>query len=63
MSAQSDQAVLNISGLPNEIEEDYIEHYFSKKCGGKEVKVLSMSQGGDTATAIVAIKQLNSQGS
>ena len=59
---QCDPTVLDISGLPSEIEKDYIEHHFSKKCGGKEVKVLSISREGDTATAVVSIKQLNSKG-
>ena len=55
--------VLHITGVPNEVEEDYIELYFTKKCsglGGGEVKVLNFSESDNTA--VVSIKQLSSEG-
>ena len=56
---------LRISGIPSEIAEDqdYIEHYFKKKCGGAggEVKLLSFSEADNTA--VVSIRQLDDKGS
>ena len=55
--------VLNITGVPSGVEEDYIEHHFTKKCrelGGGEVEVLSVSES--DSTAVVSIKQLSSEG-
>lgn len=55
--------VLNLTGVPSEAEEDYIELYFTKKCaalGGGEVKVLNFSESDNTA--VVSIKELSSEG-
>ena len=55
--------VLNLTGVPSGVDEDYIEHYFTKKCstlGGGKVEVLSFSE--DDNTAVVSIKQLSSEG-
>ena len=55
--------VLNITGVPSGVEEDYIELYFTKKCsglGGGEVEILSFSESDNTA--VVSIKQLSSEG-
>ena len=55
--------VLNLTGVPSGVDEDYIEHYFTKKCstlGGGKAEVLSFSE--DDNTAVVSIKQLSSEG-
>ena len=60
MATKTDDTILKISGIPREIEEEYIEHYFSKKCGRREAKLLSYSE--TDSTAVVFIKQLDSEG-
>ena len=58
--------ILNISDLPSDIEEDYIQYHFVKKLksikcsGAAEVKVLNFSEADNTA--VVSIKQLDSTG-
>ena len=59
--ATSDSAplLLNISGIPNEVEKDDIEDYFSRrKLGGGEAKLLNLDGG----EAVVSIKNLDSKG-
>jgi len=62
MMATSDSMplLLNVSGIPSEVEKDDIEDYFSRrKFGGGEVKLLNLDDG----EAVVSIKNLDSQGS
>ena len=59
--ATSDSAplLLNISGIPSEVEKDDIEDYFSRrKLGGGEAKLLNLDEG----EAVVSIKNLDSKG-
>ena len=55
VEADSDVAFLSVSGIPDEAEEDDIEHSFSKKkYGGTKVKVLYYDESNNTA--VVSIK-------
>lgn len=60
MATRTGDTILNISGLPENIEEDYIQLHFAKKCGGAKVKVLSFNEA--DKTAVVSIKELDSAG-
>ena len=63
MQKRTGDTLLNITGVPSQIDEDYIELYFTKKCSGLgvgEVKVMSFSKSDNTA--VVSIKQMSSEG-